>query len=176
MVNPEALEAVRQEALEFMAKFRAVMIATCDRQAYPSASHAPYVAVDGDFYIYVSELVVRTQHLLETGRASLLFAEDERDSPNLFARRRLSLICEAVEVCLPSDLAGKVFACFRERFGSQFTPLLELADFHLFRLHPLSGLYVAGFGRAFALEDEGLTTIRHLTGHGHRRRERPLGI
>lgn len=65
MINPIDLEAVRDEILMFRRRFRALMIAACDLKAYPYASRAPYVALDGKFYLYVSDMVLRSQHLLE---------------------------------------------------------------------------------------------------------------
>lgn len=166
------LQTIHREALAYPSRHRTVTIATADRDGMPNISYAPYLALTGEFYIYVSDTVLRTRNLMDTGRASVLFADTERECQNLFARRRLSLECQVVEVPYGSDHYQLVIDCFHESFGSHFRPLTELSDFHLFQLHPVRGLYVKGFGLAYALEGENLGQIRHLTGNGHQRREK----
>ncbi|BCX81301.1 heme iron utilization protein [Methylomarinovum caldicuralii] len=164
-------EAIRREALAYPGHFRTLFIASVDREGMPHASYAPFVAFDGDYYVYISDTVQRTRNFMDTGRAGILFADDERDTVNPFARRRLSFQCQAEEIPHGTEPHRQVVRCFHESFGKYFKPLEELADFHLFCLHPIRGLYVKGFGLAFALEGVGLSEIRHLTGQGHRRRD-----
>lgn len=145
----------------FLANFKTVLLASSSADNQPEASYAPYVAVGHDYYIYVSELATHTRNLLETGRCSLLFIEDEANTNNLFARRRLTFQCTATDIGRDSPAATAILDQFSESFGKFMQLLRTLPDFHLFRLSPQSGNYVAGFGKAYALSGEGLAEINH---------------
>ena len=41
------------------------------------ASYAAYVERDGDYYVYLSERALHTCNLLDNGRVSVLFIENE---------------------------------------------------------------------------------------------------
>lgn len=43
---------------------------------------------------------------------------------------------------------------FKERFGETVDLLQSLPDFHLLALTPVSGKYIAGFGKAFSIDTD----------------------
>lgn len=161
------LNAIRED-LELLRKdFATLLMATTSEQGEPNASYAAYVEMDGEYFVYVSELSIHTQNLLANGRACVLFIEDEAHAGHLFARKRLTYQCEAVEVARGSELFGDVLDRFAERFGALIGTLSELQDFHLFRLSPKHGLFVAGFAKAYELGDFPRGEIRHIQDKGH---------
>jgi heme iron utilization protein len=143
-------------------------MATCGPDGEPEASYAPYIEVGGDLYVFVSALSTHTANLIETGRASVLFIEDETRAVHPFVRRRLTLQCRVEEIARDEDGYGGILDLFEARFGGLVATLRSLADFHLLRLHPERGRYVKGFGKAFAIDDVGLARIRHIRESGRR--------
>jgi putative heme iron utilization protein len=163
-----SLDAILTEAREFHAPFSSLLMATTSPAGEPTASYAPYVSEDGGgFLVYVSELAAHTRNLTRTGRASVLFIEDEREAGQLFARKRVTYACRAAEI--PRD--APEFEVSMDRFASRHGDLVALLrglpDFHLFRLRPERANYVRGFGEAFELDGEALS-IRPVNERGHR--------
>ena len=77
---------------------------------------------------------------------------DERDSPNIFARKRLTIGCRVVQL----DRSDPQTEVLLDKMGGKFGPVVamlrQLPDFHLLRLEPLTCNYVRGFGQAFRFE------------------------
>jgi hypothetical protein len=164
------LARVREEAVAFRLQFDSAVLATVSADGLPQASYAVYLdGGDGAFYVYVSELAPHTPNLLAGGGASLLFIENEDEALHLFARRRLSFRARAEEVARTSDSFRRVLDRFERAHGAIIENLRWLEDFHLFRLTPEEGTYVAGFARAYAFQGIELTGFRHLNEAGHRR-------
>ena len=141
---------LRHEAHEFQSAFRSVLMATVNQDGVPEASYAPYVMDDdGRYYVFVSGLARHTRDFQETGQVSLQFIENEDAARNLFARRRLTLLCDVSPVARGVPVHEEILAQFIQSFGKFIHTLRGLPDFQLFRLTPRSGLYVRGFGQAF---------------------------
>jgi putative heme iron utilization protein len=138
------------EMREFQSAFRSVLMATVNQDGVPEASYAPYVTKDdGSYYVFVSGLARHTRDFQETGHVSLQFIENEDSAQNLFARRRLTLLCDVSAIPRESPLREEVLEHFTQSFGRLVNTLCGLSDFQLFRLTPRCGLYVRGFGQAF---------------------------
>jgi len=163
------LARVWDELQAFRRESRTLLMATRASDGEPDASYAAYVEWDGDFLVFVSELSTHTRNLLETGRASVLFIEDEGRAGHLFARRRLTFSCDVEEVPRESPLATEMLGRFVAEFGALIETLKGLDDFHLLRLRPLRARYVAGFAKAFEIEDVELARVRHIRAKGRRR-------
>ncbi len=168
-VNETAVDfdRVRQDCRRLLDSFDSVLLATVDRHGTPEASYAAYVTHQGDYYLYISELAAHTRNLLANGRVSLLFIEDESKAAHLFARQRVTLQGTAEEVERGSDPFRVIMGKFEQKFGSIIDVLKTLRDFHLFRIHPITGAYVQGFARAFVFQPETVDDFRHLNGSGH---------
>lgn len=145
---------------KFIAGFKTVLIASTSLTQQPEASYAPYVELDGNYYIFISELALHTQNLLENRNCSLLFIADEDKTNNLFARKRVSLQCRAELIQKNSSHYQAALSLFHERFGKFMQLLQNLPDFHLFCLTPQSGNYVAGFGQAYTLSGSDLNQLQ----------------
>lgn len=158
--NPD-LASLVQAYREFIGGVKTVLIASTNANHSPEASYAPYVEFEGKYYIFISELAAHTQNLLQTQTCSLLFIEDEANTNNLFARKRVSLQCTAQAVDRNSATYQSVLALFHARFGKFIQLLQSLPDFHLFCLSPNSGNYVAGFGQAYSLSGSDLSQLQH---------------
>jgi putative heme iron utilization protein len=141
---------LHQEVCEFQSAFRSVLMATVNQDGVPEASYAPYVMDDdGRYYVFVSGLARHTRDFQESGYVSLQFIENEDSARNLFARRRLTLLCDVSAIPRASPAHEEILEQFTQSFGGFVNTLRDLPDFQLYRLIPRSGLYVRGFGQAF---------------------------
>lgn len=128
---------------------RTVALATSSAEGRPEASVAPAAFPgDGSVLIYVSGLAAHTRHLLATGRAGVLLAEDEAAAADPLARVRLTLSCRAAEVARGTPEFAAGLDALAGRLGASFALIRDLADFRLFRLQPEEARLVLGFGRA----------------------------
>lgn len=134
-------------------------MATVSSEGIPDASYAPYLLDQGAFHILVSRLAKHTSNILSTRKCHILFVEDEAQSTNLFARKRLSLQCEVEELLRESDQVESLFGRMRVEFGPVVEMLHSLPDFHWIRMTPVSGAFVRGFGQAFSLDAASLGLV-----------------
>ncbi|WP_445396947.1 heme utilization protein HutZ [Zobellella sp. An-6] len=155
------------EIREFRDRARTLVLATVDGEGNPNASYAPFALRRDGYYILISELARHARNLLANPRVSLMMIEDEQDSTQLFARKRLTFDARPERLERGSAEWEAGIRALTDRFGDTVTGLSGLGDFHLFRLVPLQGLFVKGFGQAFAVSGAELVDVRHLTG-GHR--------
>ncbi|MEM7061584.1 MAG: pyridoxamine 5'-phosphate oxidase family protein [Cyanobacteria bacterium P01_B01_bin.77] len=144
----------------FPEKFRSIVLSTASAEGIPQASYAPFlIDADKSIYIYISGLSAHTANLKETGRASVLLIEDEAETKEIFARRRLTYGC--IAKALPRDTGQwqSLIGRFEQRFGHVVGLMKELPDFQLFQLRPQSGQFVIGFGAAYRVNASDLTQL-----------------
>lgn len=162
-----ALQEARREAYALLGGFASVQLATVNREGTPDASYAPAVCDDdGHFYVYVSELASHTRNLRESARASVMVIEDEGTAEQIFARKRLTFSCTSELIERRCDDWEDLIARFEEKFGKMMSFLKTMADFSLYRLTPVRGRLVIGFGKAYEVAGGNLREIRHLSGEG----------
>jgi len=154
-VNSPDLKKVAQQIDDLRRQQATLLMATTNAENIAEISYAPYVERDGCFHIFVSELAAHTGNLLRTGRAGILFIENEADAENPFARRRLTYACEASEISPNTVDYEPVLQAMEDRFGNLIATLRSLKDFHLIKLKPYSGQFVAGFGKAYVVDENG---------------------
>jgi putative heme iron utilization protein len=149
----------------FLESFQTLVMASLTPEGHPHASTAPYVRLGSDFYILISTVAQHGRNLLETERVSLLFAEDEFQCAQPFARKRITIEAAVSEVGRGEEPFSQVIERFRAHFDPELvTSLAQMGDFHLFRLSPLGGSVVMGFGRAYRLNEK-LEVLTQITGH-----------
>jgi len=124
-----------------------VIMATIDASGAPCASTTPFIESEGSYYIFVSQLAEHTQNLLAQGSASLIWAADLAVTNNPYARERATLQVSASPVGEDREV---YLDLIESRHGKTVAMLRQLPDFVLFKLTPLKGQYVVGFGRAFS--------------------------
>jgi putative heme iron utilization protein len=146
----------------FAQQFRSLLLATASKDGTPEASYAPFYKDGRDFCIYISELSRHTANLAANPRASVLLIENEQDAGHLFARRRLTYQCRCEEVVRATEPFERTMDAFETHFGNFIGMIRKLEDFHLYRLTPITGTYVAGFARAFELVGDRLDQVRHM--------------
>ena len=85
----------------------------------------------------------------------------------VFARRRFTLQCSAVEIARDQALFAIAMDAFRAKFGKFIDMIAPLTDFHLYELTPSMGSYVSGFAKAYYLQGEELAQVEHRNEAGH---------
>ncbi|WP_020560709.1 HugZ family protein [Thiofilum flexile] len=153
------LSVISQEFHQFTQQFKTLLLATANSAGIPEVSYAPYVAYQNEYYIFISELATHTRNLTQTHRCSVMFIEDENQAHQLFARKRATLQCDAVEITRQMPSCEPILQLFDAQFGKFFGLLRQLPDFHLYRLSPQSASYIAGFGKAYSLNGQELNQV-----------------
>ena len=160
--TPSTAEALQREANAFLERFKTLLLATVSEDGRPDCSYAPFLRDEqGYLYIFVSELAQHTKNLLTNPRASLMFTAAEADSKNLFARQRLTLETEATYIPRENPDWPTILDKLEARFGNTIELLKSLPDFHLIRFEVITGNYVQGFAKAYALTGPELEVIEH---------------
>mgnify|MGYP001828694424 CR=1 FL=1 len=161
MKNEIPLRELQEEAVAFRAGFDSVILATSTPDAVPDASYAPAV-LDNDrrCHVLVSQLAQHTKNLLAHPVASLLWIEDAETARNPFARRRLVLQCDAVELERDSVGWNSMIDRMENAHGNTVPLLASLGDFVMFRFEALDGNYVRGFAEAYAVNGNELAIVQ----------------
>ena len=156
-------ESLEQSFNNFKQSVKTLQLSTLTVEGKPNASYSPFVVdKQGNFYIFVSQLAGHTQDLLANQQASILLIQDEADTRQIFARRRISYQCDVESVSDESSDYLPMLNALEERFGNVVELLRTLPDFILFKLRPYQGQYVKGFGKAYKLVGDGLLELEHI--------------
>lgn len=162
------IDQARQEYQGFLDPFGSLVLSTANSQGIPNASYAPFVVDEShNFYIYVSGLSTHTQNLQVNPQASVLFIEDEAQSQQIFARRRLTFNCNATFVERESEQWLKIINQFSAKFGDIIKLFRDLPDFRIYQLTPQDGRFVIGFGAAYQVNLAGEPDLLPIQGKSH---------
>ncbi|MDQ8180230.1 pyridoxamine 5'-phosphate oxidase family protein [Pelagicoccus sp. SDUM812005] len=167
--NRDELEWAKRELAALRESVRSCVLATASSSGQPLSSYAPvFIDEAGDFFVYVSAMAKHYAHLKKTGKASLSLIEDESVALELFARKRVTVDCEAELMKRDSAPWIAAMAGLEARHGATVGYLKGLLDFDLFRLRPSEGRLVLGFGKAYRVSGPGLAEVAFLGAGGHR--------
>ncbi|GLQ00330.1 HugZ family pyridoxamine 5'-phosphate oxidase [Methylophaga thalassica] len=171
-MNNKGLEAqISQEIMAMVNSRKSLLLSSLTEENEPYASYAPFAVGEDCLYVLISEIAVHAKNLQHHPRASVLIIEDEDSAAELFARLRVQY--NVTTELLPIDSADwdVGIQCLTDRHGDRIQNLSQLSDFKLFKLNPIGGRYVKGFGKAYqidggSLAGEGLSHLRD----GHKKR------
>lgn len=165
----EEFDSALKEMESLIATVRSAILASVNSKGDPLSSYAPvYVDEARRFYVYISSMAKHTSQIRRSGKASLMLIEDESVAENLFARKRLTVDCDAVVLERDSADWSAAIAKMEARHGETMSSLKSLVDFDLFRLGPREARLVLGFGRSYRVFGEALAEIDYVGGGGHR--------
>ncbi|WP_299015413.1 heme utilization protein HutZ [uncultured Photobacterium sp.] len=156
------------EIKEFRESCLTLQLATVDAEGKPNVSYAPFALLDDGYYVLISQLAKHARNLLENPKVSLMMIEDEVASKTIYARKRLTFEANVFVVDRETERWREGVSALQDRFGEIVEGLSSLADFSLFRLEPIHGLFVKGFGQAFQVSGDELVDFVHLQA-GHKR-------
>lgn len=144
-------------------QFRSVILSTLEKENRPLASYAPFISIGNDFIILISKTAPHFQNLVERKYASIMLLNEEKDTPNIFFRPRLTFSVEAQLMPKTDNLVE----LFKARHGEFVSTLVEM-DFSFIKLVPYSGLIVLGPGQAFMVNANQQVIGQQGLGTGHR--------
>jgi putative heme iron utilization protein len=157
------LERAQALAGQLRQGFKTIILGTATTDGEPDTSPVAAILDEaGRFGICVSGLAVHTRHLLQNRRASVLLAEDEANTQQGFARRRLTFACTAEPLARESAEAGRLIAALRAKYGATVDVVASLPDFQPILLTPHRGRLVAGFGEAYDVDPRDWTKLSHV--------------
>ena len=154
----------------FISNIKTAVIGTIDEDNHPFLSYAPYVYDKNRFYIYISDIATHAKNIKANPNSSLFFTEDESQTENLFARKRISLQCLASKIERDSRRFEEVFKLYSEKFDASMVEMLKkMTDFNLFELEVISGEATFGFGEAYTIGGKNMNELisRQGSGGGH---------
>ncbi|MFA0087763.1 heme utilization protein HutZ [Vibrio sp. 10N.286.49.C2] len=158
------------EIKEFRQGRKTIQLATVDAEGCPNVSYAPFVQNQQGYFVLISQIARHARNLQANPNVSLMMIEDESESKQLFARKRLTFDAIATVVERETPQWHAVVNQMQERFGEIIDGLSQLQDFVLFNLKAEQGLFVKGFGQAYQVSGDDLVDFVHLQ-EGHRRVE-----
>ncbi len=148
----------------FPAQFGSIILSTVDAEGLPNASYTPFVMDEEKrIYIYVSGLATHTKNIYANPKVSVLFIEDESQTKQIFARRRLSFDCDSNVLTRDTPQWLEIVDKFQEKFGEIIEMLRGLPDFRIFQLTPTKGRFVVGFGAAYQISGDNLNQLTQIT-------------
>lgn len=164
MKNKKLQNQLTDEIEVFLTKQQSLMLSTFNEAGFPHASYAPFVAHENGLFIFISQLAAHTQHVLTSLKAGVLLIEDESVCADVFARTRLSYQMKAEVIERDDELWPQGISLLKSKLGDRVDLLSQLSDFVLFRLSPLEGRFVKGFGRAYDIAPGSLVAeLTHIT-------------
>lgn len=143
----------------FISSFKSVQLATVDPQGIPEASYAPFVRMNGNFYLYLSQLAQHTRNLLKNPHISLMLIEPETQSLDIFARKRATFKCTVERIERETPEWQAVLQQMEQELGETVAMICTLNDFHLFCCKPQKANFVKGFAQAYRLSSEQLQAV-----------------
>jgi putative heme iron utilization protein len=171
-MNNKGLEKeISNEIVSMIESRKSLMLSSLTEEGLPYASYAPFAIGDNCLYVLISEIAVHGKNLQLNPDASVLIIEDEDSAEELFARLRVVLKVNAQVMAVDSDGWNIGLNALTDRHGDRISSLSQMGDFKLFKLNPMGGRYVKGFGRAYQIEGGSLggTSLSHLR-EGHTKR------
>lgn len=155
---------------ELLETYESVVLGTTGENGYPFSSYAPFYYDGEQIYIFISDIATHAQNIQRTLQASTLFIEDESQSKNIFARRRISLQCDVNSIQREDTHFNTIMDQFKNKFSDEMVSmLLGMNDFNLYALRPVYGEATFGFGEAYNIGGEKMNQLVARTGKsGHK--------
>ena len=138
------------ELRTFIHTHRQATLAVCVNNE-PFTAMVSYVTHGGGLLIHLSNLSLHKKQLLANPACSLLIAEPDDGRDEVMSLARVTLNGSAIKLDKQTQDYADAQAAFLAKLPTS-EMMFALADFDLFRIVPTAGRFIAGFGRAFALD------------------------
>ncbi|BCR36317.1 pyridoxamine 5'-phosphate oxidase family protein [Mariniplasma anaerobium] len=142
-----SIEKVQDQLNSFTSNFLSVVISTITNEQKPYTSYAPYVFYDNHYYFLISMIAKHYDNLSLNQNASIMFIQDEAQTPNIFFRKRLSYAVSTILDIKDDMVKGE----FVKRFGDMATMLFKM-DFLIVKCNIENGRFVIGPGQAYNID------------------------
>lgn len=160
---------ILKETEEFIQSFKSVILGTVSKNGEIDVTYAPHFKIDGEHYIYISEIGDHYTNLKENNQKfEIMFLQEEKEVLSVIARKRARFNVTA-EFLPRDEKFEKIMDIFEKNIGETFKIIRKMEDFHLVKLNIIDGRYVKGFGQAYILKDGEVTQMTvDKNGKGHR--------
>jgi len=160
------IEEAQNEMVPFLKNIQSVLLSTVDKDAEPFASYSPFVEDDeGNFYVFISTAVNHSHNMNATGKAHIMFLEDESVTDHIYARRRMYFRADAEKFEENDERTEKIHNLFKERFEDKVSFFSMMKDSRFYKLTPRDGNFVLGFGGAYKISADRKTLTINDGGH-----------
>ena len=145
---------------ELLEGYQSVVLGTIGKNGYPFGSYAPCYYDGEKVFVFLSNISTHAQNIQAHLKASALFVEDEQESKNIFARKRISLQCDVSIIRRDEVLFSQILSKFEEKFeGTMFDMIKGMPDFNMYALTPIYGEATLGFAKAFTIGGEKMNEL-----------------
>ena len=156
--------------VKFLENFKSTVLSTIDQEGLPFTSYAPFIKVEGKYYVYLSAMAKHTKNLEKNQNISLFFIEDENSCENIFARKRAILQCNSKKLPRDTEEFDKLIEIFEQTHGQTMKMLKKMTDFSIYEFSPFKGEAVFGFGEAYNIGGENFDELLQREGQtGHKK-------
>lgn len=162
-------EEILKEVSSFIEEFKSVILGTVSKEGEIDVTYAPHIKVNGNHYIYISEIGDHYRNLMENEQKfEIMFLQDEKEANSVLVRKRLRFNVTA-EFLKRDEFFENIMDIFEEKIGETFKIVRKMQDFHLVKLNIIDGRFVKGFGQAYSIKDGQVSQITgDKEGRGHR--------
>lgn len=161
--NSNQIQKILPELNRLHEESLSLLLATLSVEGLPRMSYSPFVYLNNAYYIYISKLAQHTQDIEANPRFSMMMIDDESKTRNIYARARLSFDVDANLVERESEEYKTALDGLKNRAGGTVDLLSSLSDFLLFKLVPVQGRLVVGFGQAYEIQPNDLSEVWQVT-------------
>lgn len=165
--NPEE---ILKETEEFIQGFKSVILGTTSKNGEIDVTYAPHFKIDGEHYIYISEIGDHYANLKENNQKfEIMFLQDEKEALSVIVRKRARFNVTAEFLSRDDEKFEKIMDVFESNIGETFKVIRKMEDFHLVKLNVIDGRFVKGFGQAYIIKDGQVCQMTgDKEGKGHR--------
>lgn len=154
---------------EFLEDFKSLSMSTIDEKGNPFSSYAPFIKLEGKYYVYISLMAKHTTNLKNKNTCSLFFVEDESKCSNIFARKRAMVQCNSNIIKQDSEEEVYLLNQFKRKFDNNMIIMLkDMKDFYIFEFTPFYGEAVFGFGKAYNLGGKDFSEFKQRENTGNK--------
>jgi len=153
---------------EFREERQTLILSTISTDGFPHVSYSPFTRIDQHYYILISEIAEHTRNLQVQSKLSFMLLEDEQNTKQIYARKRLSYKADSAVIARETKEWQQAVEQLQTRFGEIIDSLSKLSDFKLFKLTPDTGRFVKGFGQAYTVQGNDDIDFVHLE-QGHQK-------
>jgi len=155
---------------DFLENFKSTVLSTIDQEGLPFTSYAPFIKVDGKYYVYLSLMAKHTKNLEKNQNISLFFIEDENSCENIFGRKRVVLQCTSKKLPRDNQEFDELIQIFETAHGTTMKMLKTMTDFSIYEIAPFKGEAIFGFAQAYDVGGENFDELIERKGQsGHKK-------
>ena len=139
-----------------------ILTPTAEGQGMPDIGFAPFIRLEGSFYIYSSDLSSHIRSLIAGQPVQFFLIADEGSSQNIWARVRLKFRASVEELSREDAAFDSLLNSIGDKHGPVMDLIRSVTDFDLFKITPERGNLVTGFAAAFEVEGADFEITTHL--------------